>query len=490
MLLLDLERELEPPTPSEDVFSFWATGYQFLERHRADYVRIYDVARVVPVLIVAALAVMLFVWARRLVPEAPDLAGVLAAGLLLSSPNVIAQARLVGTDTGTAFFVVLALVAFRAMLLRSTAVSVLLCGAALGLAQLTKFYALLLYPTLLALVFAWHALSSEERPRLSRLLGCYACAAAISLFVLNAGYLFAEFGTPLSALALESASLKSWQAGFLGSIPLPVPGAFVRALDGQLFEVSSGLRSFLLGESFQGGRWDYYCVLLAIKTPIPFFLTFGVAAVAAILRPRLPRREEVLLLAYPTLLFVWLSFSENRQLGTRALLSAVPFIQLWVAANWVQIWSPRWRVAATGLALATTFAIAVYAYPDYLSYFNFPAGGKQQGYLHASDANIDIGQDLVKLARYLEEVDAGTVQLLYFGSVDPALYGIDYEVPTKYELVPGYVAISVTLYRMGYEVYDHGQLRRVGPVDVSSLGEPVATIGGSIHVYTMPTSGG
>jgi len=36
-------------------------------------------------------------------------------------------------------------------------------------------------------------------------------------------------------------------------------------------------------------------------------------------------------------------------------------------------------------------------------------------------------------------------------------------------------------------VYDHGQLRRVGPVDVSSLGEPVATIGGSIHVFQMPT---
>lgn len=489
VLLLDLERELEPPAASEDVFSFWSTGYQFLERHRADYIRIYQVARVVPVLIVAALGVLLFVWARRLAPEAPDLAGLFAAGLFLSSPNVIAHARLVGTDTGTAFFVALALVAFRAMLLRPAATSVLLCGVALGLAQLTKFYALLLYPTLFALVIAWHALSSEERPRLFRLLGCYACAVAVSLLVLNAGYLFAEFGTPLSALSLTSAPLKSWQAGFLGSIPLPVPGAFVRALDGQLFEVGSGLRSFLMGESFQGGRWDYYLVLLAIKTPVPFFLTFGVAAVATFLHPRLPRREVVLLLAYPTLLFVWLSLSETRQLGTRALLSAVPFVQLWVAASWVEIWPQRWRVAATGFALAVTFAIAVHAYPDYLSYFNAPAGGKQQGYRHASDANIDIGQDLVKLARYLEEVDAGTVQLLYFGSVDPGLYGIDYVVPGEHELAPGYAAISVSLFRMGYEMYDHGQLRRVGPVDVSGLGEPVATIGGSIHVYHRPTTG-
>ncbi len=487
---LDLVREIEVPPASDDVFSFWSAGYHFLERQRADYVRIYDAARVVPVFIVAALGVLLFCWARRLVPDAPDLAGLLAAGLLWSSPNVIAHARIIGTDTGTAFFVTAAVFAFRAMLLRPTAASALLCGVALGLAQLTKFYALLLYPTLLLVTTAWYALSAEDRPRLTRLLGCYAGAAAASLLVLNAGYLFVESGTSLSELTLVSPLLRSWQGSVVGSVPLPLPGAFVRAFDGQLFEVGSQLRSFLMGESFSGGRWDYYLVLLAIKTPLPFFVTFGIAAAAMFRHPRLPRREVLLLLAYPVLLFGLLSFSGNRQLGARALLSAVPLVQLWVAVLWVGFWPERWRATATGLTLACAIAISAHAYPHYLSYFNPLVGGSDEGYRVASDANVDIGQDLPGLARYLDEKDVGTVQLLYFGSVDPALYGIDYKVPSGYELEPGFVVISVSLYRMGYQVYDHGQLRRMGPVDVSALGEPVASIGGSIHVYRMVMPGG
>ena len=488
ILWLDLDRELAPPQASDDVFSFWSSGYHFLERHRADYLQIYRVARVVPVLLVAALGVLLFVWARQLAPESPNLAGLMAAGLVVLSPNVIAHARIVGTDTGTAYFIAAALFAFRAMLVRPSVISALGCGVVLGLAQLSKFYSLLLYPALLVVVVVWYAVGSRDQPRFSRLLGCYAGAVAVSLIVLNAGYLFAEFGTPLSSLSLASETLTFWQTRLAGSIPLPVPGAFVRALDGQLVEVGSGLRSFLMGESFQGGRWDYYLILLGIKTPLVLFSTFAVA-VAGVFLPahlsRLPRREVALILTYPVLLFSVLSLSGDRQLGARALLSAVPLVQLWVAIMWVGVWPQRLRLAATGVSLLLLFAVSARAYPDYLSYFNPLIGGSEQGYRYASDANIDIGQDLVALSRYLEQADVETVQLLYFGSADPALYGIDYTVPTGYRLESGLLAISVSLYRMSYQVYDHGSLRRMGPVDVSSLGPRVASIGDSIHVYRV-----
>ena len=111
-------------------------------------------------------------------------------------------------------------------------------------------------------------------------------------------------------------------------------------------------------------------------------------------------------------------------------------------------------------------------------------GGSRRGYLYASEANVDVGQDLVQLAEFLEAEGAESVQLLYFGSVDPALYGIEYEVP-KGPPRPGLVAVSVSLYRMAYPVYDHGELRLVGPVTVGTA-EPIASIGGSIHVYRVP----
>jgi hypothetical protein len=137
-----------------------------------------------------------------------------------------------------------------------------------------------------------------------------------------------------------------------------------------------------------------------------------------------------------------------------------------------------------GAALLGTIAASVWTYPNYLSYFNAFVGGSEQGYRHTSDANIDIGQYLVLLAKYLEAEPAQSVQLLYFGSVDPALYGIDFEIPDG-QLKPGLFAVSVSLYRMGYPMYAGGELHAVGPVEPVGIGDPIAKIGGSIHVYRV-----
>jgi len=482
--VLFLELDGEPPPPSEDVSSFWATGYHFHEGHRDDYLRIFAVARWMPILIVAGLGLLLFSWGRRLAPEAPEVAGLLAAGLVLFSPNVLAQARIVGTDTGTAFFVLLAHLALARMLKDPRTATTIACGVALGLAQLTKFYALLLYPVFLCLALAWPALSGLPRSQGRRLLLHLVAAGSISIVVLNGAYLWQEVGASLSELTLHSTWLERMQASPVGGFPLPLPGAYLRAFDGQLAEIGSSLPSFLFGETFEGGRWYFYPALLAIKTPIALCVAFGLALVVSLPRPRLPWNEISLLLAYPVTLFVLLSASEGRQLGSRALLSAVPLVWLWGAASIARSKSRGWPPAIAGAALAGAIVTSIWSYPHYLSYFNAFAGGSREGYRYASTADVDIGQDLVLLSEFLKREGVESVQLLYFGSVDPALYGIDYEIPTD-GLKPGLLAVSVSLYRTGYPAFDHGVLRIVGPVEVVGLGEPIADIGGSIHVYRV-----
>ena len=482
VLFLDLASPIEPPPASDDPFSFWENGYHFQERHRDDYLRIYDVARLVPILVVAALGVLLYAFAGRLAPTAPAVAGCLAAGFLCTSPNVIAQARLVGTDTGAALLGTLALVALRALLLRPDATRALLFGAALGLAQLGKFYALLLYPATLLIAVAWWRLSPEA-PDPRRLAAGWLGAATTSLLVLNAGYLFQEPFAALDGLALASPTLQAWQGSWLGAVPLPLPGALVRAIDGQLVEVTSSLPGFLLGERFEGGRLDFYLTLLALKTPPGLVAAFGLALFATWRGARLPARDQVLLLAYPLLLLVVLSVSGGRQLGIRALTTAAPLMACWCAVAIARASSPR-LYAAGAVALLATAASSLATYPDYLSYFHVFAGGKEAGHRLASEANVDIGQDLEPLAHYLREQGVDRVQLLYFGSVDPALYGIDYEVPVG-TIRPGWLAVSTSLYHMAYPMYDHGRLHTVGPVEVRGLGAPVASLGGSIHVYRV-----
>ena len=198
----------------------------------------------------------------------------------------------------------------------------------------------------------------------------------------------------------------------------------------------------------------------------------------------MPHRQLVLLLSYPAVLFLLLSFSGERQLGGRALLSAVPFVWLWAAATIARTWPKRWPTAIACGALLATLVASIATYPDYISYFNAFVGGSREGYRYTSTSDVDIGQDLVQLADYLEAEGAETLQLLYFGSVDPALYGIDFEIPEG-KLEPGLFAVSVSLYRTGYPMYDEGELRLVGPVDVKDVGDPIARIGGSIHVYRI-----
>ena len=73
----------------------------------------------------------------------------------------------------------------------------------------------------------------------------------------------------------------------------------------------------------------------------------------------------------------------------------------------------------TGL-LALYVGQALAAWPHYLAYFNLASGGPAQGYRWLVDSNLDWGQDLPGLRRYLDEhTEPGRPHYLsYFGSAD------------------------------------------------------------------------
>lgn len=100
-------------------------------------------------------------------------------------------------------------------------------------------------------------------------------------------------------------------------------------------------------------------------------------------------------------------------------------------------------------------------HPHSMSYFNEAAGGPARGHRHLVDSNIDWGQDLLDLKRWLDRhPEAQPLGLAYFHFLDPTLFGIDYEVPppgpdettprdpvgaARFGPHPGYHALSVHL---------------------------------------------
>jgi hypothetical protein len=125
-------------------------------------------------------------------------------------------------------------------------------------------------------------------------------------------------------------------------------------------------------------------------------------------------------------------------------------------------------------------------HPDYLAYFNAAAGGEDGGHRLLLDSNLDWGQDLYRLPAALDRLGyAGKIGLLYFGHVDPALYGIRHEIIPKFP-VTGVLAVSVN-FLMGAEyaaVAPGGQLVWVEKDHLAWLRsqQPVARCG-SIWIF-------
>jgi hypothetical protein len=127
-------------------------------------------------------------------------------------------------------------------------------------------------------------------------------------------------------------------------------------------------------------------------------------------------------------------------------------------------------------------------YPSPLAFFNILVGGPNHGDECLVDSNLDWGQDLKGVKRWMTANHVDQINLCYFGSADPAYYRINatplpgnglMERGQAPEL-PGYVAISVTNLR---GAYFPEQLRQFYRPLLSMT--PVAKIGHSILIYQV-----
>ena len=367
--------------------------------------------------------------------------GLLSAGFCALDPNVLAHERLSTTDLGGAFFTLLAVYAFWRLSRRVSLARVLAAGVALGLAFSAKLSALIFGP-ILALVFLVDSLlvPGERLRRLGKRLGLFVPVALISLLVVWAGYLF--------------------NVGRVDEVGAIVPAPpYVRGVRAVLDLAEGGRSGYLLGEISTEGWWYYFPVALAVKTPLPTLLGL---LVSTLLMGRRPRRDD-LFVAMPPLVFFLSLTTARLNLGYRHLLPVLPFVALHIGRLAEVAPQPLRRIdlrSAGALGLAVWLAVGTLGiYPHFLAYFNPIGGGPTNGWRILVDSNIDWGQDLIGLRRWMERENVDLVKFSWFGSAPPESYGIAHELlpglPHGFELwrdpsfdpdqpEPGVYAISVT----------------------------------------------
>jgi hypothetical protein len=448
-------------------------------------------------------------------------AGCLALILYLFNPDLLAHGQLVTTDLAVAGFLFLAVYTFFRSLRRLSVGKVLLVCLAVGAALLSKFSGVLVFP-MLALVGAAFAFSRTpvevalpklgERSLTSWQSKLVAAAALVLVTVLTSVVLIwacygfryqlssdAEVARTVSRLPYAASfgpvnsiveQVHLWQL-----LPQGYTYGFVTALESTRQRVA-----FLHGEHSTRGWWYYFLVTFLIKTTLPFL---ALIALAGCLIRRYRAKWEVEAILLLPMIFYWLvALTSNINIGHRHLLPTYPFLIVFVSrlANVFSAAQPRVLAVVCALLIAWNVGEVLWVYPHFLSYFNQIAGGPAGGYRWLVDSNLDWGQDLKGLAKYVKEHPTEPIYISYFGSANSGYYGLrakwlpgyNPETKIRQDIVPfgqvpsgAIVAVSATSLQGSY-LSDRAfpgieqfmaRLRKL---------EPVAKIGYSILIYRIP----
>lgn len=393
-----------------------------------DATRMVILARMPILFLMLGLALVSYQLARQIWGRA---AAPFAFLLTLFDPNILAHGRYATTDVGGTMFLFLAvLMVWRMWRVERWSWSRWLAAVlSLGLAFSSKLSTLAFVPILA--VMAW--LPVDDRPwrwrdgwrRMTQL----GSAGLLSLVVV-----WASFGFQWGTFRFRSDVL----AGLNHlSGPMPTFWAGIEQIAG--FTGGGRGSAFLLGRFSDHGFRAYFPVAFLVKTPIPILLLLLGAAVLLLKRPDTRRGAAFLLL--PATLYFALSMQSALNIGYRHLLPMLPFLYVlssglalnvtgssWLKNRLSQMqagWTPG--TALLALALAGVLIADMRLHPHYLSAFNSAAGGPDNGYQILVDSNIDWGQDLIRLKRWMQEHQVPEVKLAWFGSADPGYYGIRYQ---------------------------------------------------------------
>ena len=489
----------------------WTYGDRFVAANAGPvglgrYPAILRAARLAGVGLGVALLVVLYLWTRTLHGTA---AASIALALAAFCPTLLAHAPLATVDVGAALFLLVAAWACWHALRAPSLGRAALAGAAVGLAVVAKFTALVLLPLL---PLWWLGARRAGAARGARPLRAALAGAATFLLVIHAAY---QFRAPLARLAsypLES-GLAVAVAGILpAATPVPLPASFVRGLDGQLLDLEQAeMPNYLNGSWSREGWWYYYPQALLQKTPLALW---GLVAAAILFGWGRMRRAEGAAAPSPPgggidaasrRLGVWIVSSlaatllagallARLDIGIRYLLPALPLMYLLLGGALAPVVRGRRGRVVVLLLLAAYVGTVVAAFPAYLPFFNSLAGGTEGGWRYLANSNLDWGQDLGDLSHYLADrrID-GPIYLAYFGHLDPARYGIDYRLPPDHP-VPGLHAVSVNLLLgMPYVVVEQGRWVLFGDNLTQPQNRlawlrgrpPTARIGASIWIYEV-----
>lgn len=493
-------------------------AHQFLYQadNNPDQILLYS--RIPMILLLIFLGWFLFYWTRKLYGNKVAL---LALFFFSFSPTFLAHGRLVTTDIGATLGVVIATYFWLNFLKEPSKKNIILASLILGISLLLKFSLILLIPFLgiITLIYAWlNKISILKYLGLSILIGLIAL-----IFVIWPIYQFHTLNYPAqqqlkdTRFLLHSTSIpKSLIEPLIWMSDKPLLRSIAHYFTGLSLAINrstTGHTTYFLGEISAAGWKNYFPTVYAIKEPLAFHILTLIALLYLAwlikkpfwINPFLRLKDwirnhftEFAMLCFIVLYWIT-SLTSHLNIGVRHLLPVFPFTFLLVSAaiihllNGLKLGVKRYIYIVLGILLLWQAISVISIYPHFLAYFNEMVGGPDKGYIYVVNSNLDWGQDLKRLKKWVDEnLPAGRqVYVDYFGGGDVKYYLKEKFAPwwgtrNPAELTKGsYLAVSASFLQGGRAKPAPGFDQPFDYYLWLNQYTPITKIGYSIFVYRI-----
>lgn len=527
----------------EDVNGQWDFGNYFLFKTGNPADKMIFWGRIPMILVLILLGFYIFKWARELFGNR---VAIITLFLFSFSPTFLTHGRLVTTDVGAATGVFIATYYFLKALRNPSKGNIILAGVFFGLAELAKFTTIILIPFFVLLGLVWWLFINKK---FLETLKIGVLVIVIGYLLVWPVYLYHVWNYPLEKqihdiIALQSGRqipivtrllftatkipligrlidylLTKWKYSvYLTDLPTILTSMarntilrpYSHYLTGLFLVIQRGLggnTTYFMGEVSAAGWKNYFPIVYIIKEPLTLHILTIIALLYTAWSLKKPFWQETfrrfsdwLKTHFPEftmasfILIYWVfSVSSPLNIGVRHLLPLFPFTFLLVSQammSWLK--SPsKIKYAFFGILILWQMVSVLKIYPSFLTYFNEIAGGPDRGYIYTVDSNLDWGQDLKRLKKWVDANRIEKIYIDYFGGADTKYYFQDKYQPwwgtrDPKELPKGsYLAVSATFLQGGRGAPVPGFSQSYGYYLWLDQYKPITKIGYSIFVYRI-----
>jgi len=497
----------------EDINGQWGFGYYFLYKAGNPTDQMIFWSRIPMVLILILLGFYIFLWSRELFGNKVAL---LSLFLFSFSPTFLAHGRLVTTDMGAAAGIFIATYYFIKVLQNPNKRNIILAGLAFGGAMLCKFSVVLLVPFFAVIAIVWGLLYSDKQKIrvVLKYIGLALLVGIIGMILIWPIYQYHVLNYPPERQLRDTKVFLETSPAFIRNSliklsQIPALRPYVHYLTG-LFMVfnraASGHTTYFLGEISNLGWKKYFPIVYLIKEPLTFHVLTLLALVYYALSIKKPFWQNTFqrikgwikshFAEFSMLTFIGLywvaSLISDLNIGVRHLLPVFPFTIFLVSAatiSWLKEPFLKMKyLILTILILWQVFSVAL-IYPHFLAYFNEIAGGPDSGFIYTVNSNLDWGQDLKRLKKWVDDNKIEKIYIDYFGGGLAPYYLKEKFAPWWGKRDPSefpkgnYLAVSATFLQGGRGVAKPGFDQPTGYYRWLDQYKPEKKIGYSIFIY-------